>query len=92
VSVQPTNELKASLGYEYTRWIEDKRRGSQEGGFYDYKTYRHTARAGLSYAFGGALLAYTIEYFHKDLDRDEAAFYDAVWDVLRSKATFEVAW
>jgi len=92
VTVQPTNELKASLGYEYTRWIEAKRRGSQEGGFYDYKTYRHTARAGLSYAFGGALFGYTLEYFHKDLIRDPTAFFDAVWNVWRSKATFEVAW
>ena len=33
-----------------------------------------------------------IEYFHKDLLRDPAANYNQVWNVWRSKATFEVAW
>jgi hypothetical protein len=92
LTLQPTNELKTILGYEYTLWDEKARNGTQEGGFYDSKTTRHTARAGFTYAFGGALISYTLEYFHKYLDRDEAAYYDMVWNVWRSKATFEVSW
>ena len=92
LTLQPTNELKTTVGYEYTNWDEAKRNGTQEGGFYDTKTSRHTARAGLSYAFGGALISYSLEYFHKVLDRDERAYYDMVWNVWRSKATFEVSW
>jgi hypothetical protein len=92
LSFQPTNELKTSLGYEYTSWVEDKRNGTQSSGFYDTETRRHIARAGLSYAFGGALLSYSLEYFHKDLLRDPRAFFDMEWNVWRSKATFEVAW
>jgi hypothetical protein len=92
LTLQPTNELKTLLGYEYTYWDEAKRNGTQEGGYFDATTHRHTARAGLSYAFGGALLSYTLEYFHKDLLRDPRAYYDMVWNVWRSKATFEVSW
>lgn len=92
LSLQPTNELKTTIGYEYTLWIEDKRNGSQSAGFFDAETRRHTARAGLSYAFGGALLTYTLEYFRKDLLRDPVAYFDMKWNVWRSKATFEVAW
>jgi hypothetical protein len=91
LSLQPTNELKATLGYEYSLWDEAKRNGTQTGGFYDSETERHTFRAGLSYAFGGTLFTYNMEYFHKNLDRDEAAYYDMVWNVWRAKGTFEVA-
>jgi hypothetical protein len=91
LGLQPANELKASVGYEYTHWDEAKRTGTEEGGFYDAKTDRHTFRAGVSYAFGGILFTYTLEYFHKFLDRDERASYDAKWNVWRSKGTFEVA-
>ena len=92
VTLQPTNQLKTMLGYEYTRWIEWARNGSQAEGYYDADTKRHTFRAGLTYAFGGALLSYTLEYFHKYLRRDPRAYYDMKWNVWRSKATFEVAW
>jgi hypothetical protein len=92
VALQPTPELKTTLGYEYTLWLEDKRNGTQQSGYYDAETRRHTARAGLTYAFGGALLSYTLEYFHKDLLRDPRAYFDMKWNVWRSKATFEVAW
>ncbi len=92
LSVQPTNELKALVGYEYTYWKEAKRNGTEEGGFYDVNTRRHTARAGLTYAFGGALLSYTLEYFHKNLFRDPHAYYDMIWNVWRAKATFEAGW
>lgn len=93
LALQPTSELKTTLGYEYTRWDEKKRNGNQSTGFYDSKTYRHTARAGMTYAFGGALLGYTLEYFRKDLQRDAAGgFYDMKWNVWRAKATVEAAW
>src|SRR5262249_42931434 len=91
LSLQPTNELKTTLGYEYTHWNEAKRNGSETTGFYDSSTNRHTFRAGLSYAFGGILFTYTLEYFHKDLLRDPRAYYDMKWNVWRSKGTFEVA-
>lgn len=106
VTIQPTNELKLTAGYEFTFWDEDRRTGTPaeepicdltaltcvEPPYYDVTTRRHTARAGLSYAFGGALLTYTLEYFHKDLLRDERSNFDMTWNVWRSKATFEVAW
>jgi hypothetical protein len=92
IALQPTNQLKILGGYEYTRWIEWARNGSQASGYYDADTRRHTARAGFTYAFGGALLAYTVEYFHKYMQRDPRAYYDMKWNVWRSKATFEVAW
>jgi hypothetical protein len=91
LSVQPTNELKTTLGYEYTHWDEAKRTGSQTGGFYDSVTDRHTFRGGVTYTFGGVIFTYTLEYFHKYLDRDETAYYDMKWNVWRSKGTFEVA-
>jgi opacity protein-like surface antigen len=92
LAVQPTAELRTTLGYEYSYWNEKKRAGTESSGFFDARTARHTARAGLSYSFSGALLTYTLEYFHKDLLRDHRAYYDMVWNVLRSKATFEVSW
>jgi hypothetical protein len=92
LSLQPTNELKTTVGYEFSYWSEANRVGSQTGGYYDDNTRRHTARGGLTYLFGGANLGYTIEYFHKDLFRDQTANYNQVWNVWRSKATFEVAW
>jgi hypothetical protein len=92
LALQPTNELKTTLGYEYSWWTEANRVGSQNGGYFNDNTRRQTARGGLTYLFGGANLSYTIEYFHKDLLRDPVANYDQVWNVWRSKATFEVAW
>jgi hypothetical protein len=92
LALQPTNELKTTLGYEFSSWNEAKRVGSQTGGYYDDTTRRHTARGGLTYLFGGANLSYMIEYFHKDLLRDQRANFNQVWNVWRSKATFEVAW
>ena len=91
ITLQPTNELKTALGYELTYWTEAKRNGSETGGFYDANTRRHTVRAGLSYAFGGALLSYTLEYFHKDQFRDARAYFNQRWNVWRSKGTVEVA-
>jgi hypothetical protein len=92
VSVQPTNELKVLAGAELTRWDEANRDGSESAGFYDTKTSRQTYHLGLSYAFGGAIFSYMFEYFHKDLSRDHRAYYDMAWNVLRSKASLEVAW
>jgi hypothetical protein len=90
VSVQPVNELKTFLGYEFTLWDEGNRNGSQEAGFYGVNTQRHTVRAGLSYAFGGVLLAWTLEYLHNYQKREPYAF-NQEWNVWRSKATAEVA-
>jgi len=92
LALQPTNELKTTLGYEYSWWQEANRVGSQTGGYYDDNTSRHTARGGLTYLFGGANLSYTLEYFHKNLYRDPTANFNQVWNVWRSKASFEVAW
>jgi hypothetical protein len=106
VTLQPTNELKVLAGYELAYWDEARRTGTPteepicdldtltcaEPPYYDVTTRRHTVRGGLSYAFGGALLTYTLEYFHKDLLRDARDNFDMTWNVWRSKATFEVAW
>jgi hypothetical protein len=92
LSLQATNELKTTLGYELARWIENARDGSAQQGFSSSNTWKHTARAGIAYSFGGANLTYTLEYFHKELNRDHAHYYDMVWNVFRAKGTFEVAW
>ena len=92
ITLQPTNELKTTLGYELSFWDEKNRDGSEAGGFYHSTTRRHTVHAGLTYAFGGALLSYQLEYFNKNLYRDRSAYYDMRWNVWRSKATFEVGW
>ena len=46
----------------------------------------------MTYAFGGAFLNYTLEYFNKYLRRDPHAYYDMTWNVWRAKASFEVGW
>jgi hypothetical protein len=92
LSLQPTNELKTTLGYEYSYWNESARDGSEQAGFYGVKTARNTVHAGLSYAFGGALFSYTLEYFNKYMKRDHRAYYDMEWKVWRAKGTFEVGW
>ncbi len=92
LSLQPTNELKTTVGYEYSYWDESARDGSEQAGFYGSKTTRNTVHAGLTYAFGGALFSYTLEYFNKYLKRDHAAYYDMEWNVWRAKGTFEVGW
>ena len=92
LSAQPTNELKATVGYEYTHWAEDKRNGTETGGFFDSETNRHIFRAGFSYTFGGTLFTYNLEYFRKDLIReDPSVLHEMVWNVWRAKGTFEVA-
>ena len=91
VTFQVTNELRTLLGYEYTEWKELNRTGSEAAGFSSGNMYRHVARTGLNYAFGGVLLSYTLEWFHKKLDRTPPAPYDMVWNVWRAKATCEVA-
>ena len=92
LSLQPSNELKTTVGLEYSYWQEKNRDGSIEAGFYDSSARRTTFHAGMSYAFGGALFTYMLEYFHKDLLRDPRAYYNMVWNVWRAKATFEVGW
>ena len=92
LALQPTNELKTTLGYEFSYWDEKNREGSESSGFYNSTTRRQTFHAGINYAFGGAIFSYQLEYFHKNLFRDRRAYYDMLWNVWRSKATFEVAW
>jgi len=93
ITVQPTNELKVFAGYEYSHWSEDGRNGSDAAGYFPAKTQRHTARAGMTYAFGGVLAGYTVEYFHKNLLRDPiGGYYNMIWNVWRAKGTVEVAW
>jgi hypothetical protein len=89
---QFTNELRGTLGYEWTYWDERNRGGSQSQGFFDYTTRRHLGRAGLSYQFGGANFGYLLEYFHKDQFREIPGVFDQQWRVWRSKAFLEVAW
>ena len=91
VGWQATNELRLSLGYEYTRWLEKNRTGTQEAGYFNDYTTRNTARLGVTYAFGGVLVGYTLEYFHKTLDRGRPGSFDMAWNVWRSKGTVEVA-
>ncbi len=89
---QFTDEFKSSLGYEFQYWDEARRSGSQETGFYDYFTKKHSVRLGLGYTFGGLAITYLLEYFHKDQDRTRPGSSDQVWNVWRSKATAEVSW
>lgn len=88
-SYQVTDELKTSLGYEYQKWKETKRSGTQNQGFTDYEIDKHTGRFVASYNFGGLTFNYLLEYFHKNQERDAG---DQRWRVWRSKATVEVGW
>lgn len=89
---QVTDELKTGLGYELQYWDEAKRSGSQETGFFDYQTTKHTVRASAGYTFGGLSITYLLEYFHKDQDRERPGSPEQLWNVWRSKATAEVSW
>lgn len=89
---QATNELKTGLGYEFQTWDEARRSGSQERGFYDYRTTKHTARLLAGYTFGGLTFNYLVEYFHKDQERDNPGAPDQQWRVWRAKATVEASW
>lgn len=89
---QWTDELQTRLGYELQHWDENLRSGSQETGFFDYDTTKHTGRFGLTYNFGGLTFNYMLEYFHKDQERDRPGSYDQSWRVWRSKASVEAAW
>lgn len=93
LSWQTTNELRTYLGTEFTTLREFARSGTEQSGFHDVFTHRWATRAGLSYTFGGVIFTYMLEYLHKTLDRtDNPAAYDELWNVWRSKATFEVGW
>jgi hypothetical protein len=94
LSYQMTDELKTSLGYEFQYWNETNRSGSQEAGFRDYDTRKHTGRFAASYNFGGLTFGYLLEYLHKDQERDSdlPGTFDQSWRVWRSKATVEAGW
>ena len=92
LSYQLSDELKMGLAYEHQYWDEINRSGSQETGFFDYRTWKNTARLTASYNFGGLSLGYLLEYFHKDQDRDRPGTFDQSWRVVRSKMTVEVGW
>lgn len=89
---QATNEFATGLGYEWQQWDEAKRSGSQEQGFYDYLTTKHTGRLIASYTFGGLTFNYLLEYFHKDQARDRPGSPDQEWRVWRAKASVETGW
>ncbi len=89
---QATNEFATGLGYEWQRWDEERRSGSQEQGFYDYATTKHTGRLVASYTFGGLTFNYLLEYFHKDQERDRPGSPDQQWRVWRAKASVETGW
>jgi hypothetical protein len=91
VGWQATNELKVSLGYEFSRWLEKNRTGTQESGYYNDFTTRNTVRLGATYAFGGVIIGYVLEYFHKDLGRGKPGIGNLAFNVWRSKGTVEVA-
>jgi hypothetical protein len=87
---QWTDELSTGLGYELQVWDEKNRSGSQEDGFFDYDTKKHTGRLTASYNFGGLSFNYLLEYFHKDQERARPGSAEQEWRVWRSKATVEV--
>ena len=61
-------------------------------GFFDSTTDRRIFRAGMTYLWGGTQFTYLLEYFHKDLVRDDpSVIRDMRWNVWRAKGTFEVA-
>jgi hypothetical protein len=92
LSRQLSDELQAGIGWEYQYWDEKNRSGSQAGGFFDDTTEKHTARAKLTYNFGGLSVSYLLEYLHKDQERGQPGLPNQAWRVWRSKATAEAAW
>ncbi len=88
---QATNELKLTAAYEFARYLEDNRTGTQTGGYWNAFSTKNTARVGAFYAFGGVVVGYTLEYFNKFMVRTQPGSYDQYWNVWRSKGTVEVA-
>ena len=71
IGTQITDELNLSLGFAFDYWNEKHRSGTVVGGvakYYDYTTWKARAFVDLKYQFGGATLAWYMEYLHKDIE------------------------
>ena len=79
-----------TVGGQLERWFETNRSGSPNLGYEDYETDKEKAFLSLKAEFGGARLAYYIEYLGKEQRRERHE--DQLWRVVRSKAAMEVAW
>ena len=88
--LKPTSGLKLTFGGQYEHWDETHRRGTLQLGYGDDQTTKGKAFLGLTYTWAGVNFRYYLEYVHKTQIREREG--DQRWDVVRSKATMEVAW
>jgi hypothetical protein len=82
--------FRITLGTHVDYWIEDNRRGSMEQGYGDDTTFRARPFLDLSYTYEGFAARYILEYVYKDAERERDP--NREYNVIRSKATAEVAW
>lgn len=95
--------LRGELGYRYSRWIEDNRKGTlvvgdqdlctvaSISGYNDDLTVKHLTFIGMSLDYEGLKLGYRLEFLHKDQYR-EPVDRDQQWVVFRGKFTLEANW
>jgi hypothetical protein len=96
-SMQLTDELSASLGFKFAYWDEKHRSGAIVAGkpdYPDYKTLKTNLFYELKYQFGGATLAWYMEWLNKDVSvaragvKDERTSY-AYKNVVRGIGTIQ---
>ncbi len=78
-SMQLTDELSASLGFKLAWWDEKHRSGAIVAGkadYPDYKTLKTNLFYELKYQFGGATLAWYMEWLNKDVSVARAGIKD----------------
>jgi hypothetical protein len=88
VQVADGVQLGGFLGADH--WDEKNRRGTLELGYGDDVTLKWTGGLRSQIVYGGAKVAYHLEYLWKDQDREREP--DQQWRVWRSKLTLDVAW
>ena len=82
--------FRGALGGEIQLWDETNRRGTLELGYGDDTTFKAKAFLKIGFTWSGLFLGYYLEFLHKNQQREREP--DQLWDVVRSKATMEVAW
>ena len=71
IGTQVTDELALGLGLGFDYWMEQHRSGEVVAGkanYPDYRTWKAKVSLDLKYRFGGATLAWYMEYLHKDVE------------------------
>ena len=82
--------VKVALIGQVDHWNEQHRTGTPELGYGNDVTDKQTAAFQTQIYWAGVKIGYYLEYIHKFQDRERQP--DQLWNIVRSKATLEVAW